>query len=102
MRNGLKGLALVASMLVGTSALAEERIELKVGEHHVLTVTGMNKVALGDINTAEVKTLGGGKLDIEGKEAGTTKLLVWSAGGKRQEFTVVVTQEGAKAAGETK
>lgn len=95
------GLALLASVLMGTSAAAEERIELKVGEHQVLTVKGMNKVALGDLETAEVKTLGAGKLDIEGKAAGTTRLFVWSEGGKRQEYTVVVTKDGAKAA-ETK
>ncbi|WP_342377716.1 pilus assembly protein N-terminal domain-containing protein [Myxococcus stipitatus] len=102
MKNGLKGLAVLASLLVGTSALAEERIELKVGAHHVLTVKGLNKVALGDPETAEVKTLGAGKLDIEGKAEGTTQLLVWSAGGKREAYTVVVTKDGAKPAAATK
>ncbi|MFY1826930.1 pilus assembly protein N-terminal domain-containing protein [Myxococcus fulvus] len=99
MRNALKKLALVALTVVGTTALAEERIELKVGEKQVITVKDLTRVALGNMETAEVKTLGKEKLEITGLEAGTTRLLTWSRGGQKADYAVVVTdpQQAAQA-----
>ncbi|MBZ4399225.1 pilus assembly protein N-terminal domain-containing protein [Myxococcus sp. MISCRS1] len=98
MRNALKKLALVALTVVGTTALAEERIELKVGDKHVITVKDLTRVALGNRETAEVKTLGGGKLEITGLEAGTTRLLTWTRGGQQGDYAVVVTDPEQAAA----
>ncbi|TQF16479.1 hypothetical protein FJV41_08340 [Myxococcus llanfairpwllgwyngyllgogerychwyrndrobwllllantysiliogogogochensis] len=96
MRNGLVGFTLLALALVGTSAAAEERIELKPGEQRVLDLKDLTRVALGDVNTAEVKTLGKGQLEVTGREAGTTKLLVWKKSGERLEYSIVVTDGAAK------
>ncbi|NVJ25837.1 MULTISPECIES: pilus assembly protein N-terminal domain-containing protein [Myxococcus] len=96
MRNGLVGLSLMALALVGTSAAAEERIELKAGEQRVLDMEGLSRLALGDPETAEVKTLGKGKIEVTGKVAGTTTMLVWKRNGERLAYTVVVTEGAAK------
>src|SRR5215217_2056402 len=96
MRNGLVGLSLMALALVGTSAAAEERIELKAGEQRVLDLQDLTRVALGDPETADVKTLGKGKLEVTGKAAGTTTLLVWKRNGERLAYSVVVTEGAAK------
>ncbi|XXF78242.1 pilus assembly protein N-terminal domain-containing protein [Myxococcaceae bacterium GXIMD 01537] len=94
MRNAF-GVVVLALSLVGLNARAEETLEVKVGQKVELEVPGsMVRVALGDIEIAEVKTLGGDKLEVSGESVGTTKLLVWKRSGERVEYSVKVTAGG--------
>jgi len=96
MRNGLMGIAVMALALVGTAASAEERIELKVGQTHVLSMRALKRIAVGDVEVVDVKPLGHAEVSLTGREAGSTTLVTWSGDEQTMlTYTVVVTDGGA-------
>jgi pilus assembly protein CpaC len=72
-----------------TPAEAQGTITLKVGETQDLQVPGLTRLALGNIEFAEVKAEGKEIVRIEGRKAGETTLLVWS-GKNRKAYRLVV------------
>ncbi|MCE9668522.1 pilus assembly protein N-terminal domain-containing protein [Myxococcus stipitatus] len=96
MRNGLMGIAVMALALVGTVAGAEERIELKVGQTHVLPTKALKRVAVGDADVVDVKPGGQSEVSLTGREVGSTTLVTWSGDEQKMlTYTVVVTDGGA-------
>lgn len=89
-------LAVLLSLLVFvvvplSSALADEVIHLGVGSQRVLTVPeGIQRIAVGDPEVADVKPLGRDQVLILAGKEGRTTLLIWRAGGKRDSHVVVV------------
>jgi len=90
MRN-VFGIVVLVLALVGVKAGAAETVEVKVGESRVLEVGDMTRIALGNTQFAEVRTLDGSKVEVKGEAPGQTTLLVWRKSGERQEYTVKVT-----------
>jgi len=70
-------------------AAVEETITVKVGSTKDLQVPGLTRIALGNIEFADVKTQGDGIVRIEGTKAGETTLLVWS-GKARKAYRLVI------------
>jgi len=101
MRN-VFGIVVLVLALVGVKAGAAETVELKVGESRVLEVGDMTRIALGNTEFAEVRTLGSTKVEVKGEAPGQTTLLVWRKSGGRQEYTVKVTGEAKQGGAEPK
>jgi hypothetical protein len=70
-------------------AAAEETITVQVGATKDLQVSGLTRLALGNIEFADVKAVGDGIVRIEGLKAGETTLLVW-AGKARKAYRLVI------------
>ena len=68
-----------------------ETIDLGVGKMFTLEMKCLTRVAVGDPNVADVKTLGGGELLVVGSGIGDTTLLVWDCDNRRHSFTVRVS-----------
>ena len=74
----------------GVQLASGSKINLAVGEHFWLLTPGVARLAIGDPTVADVKPVGADTLEIVGQAAGTTELLVWSASGTKDSFTIVV------------
>jgi hypothetical protein len=70
-------------------AAAEETITVHVGISKDLQVPGLTRLALGNIEFADVKTMGDGIVRIEGFKAGETILLVWAGKGRKAYCLVI-------------
>lgn len=66
-------------------------ITVTAGTTKTLQVPGLTRLALGNVEFADVSTSGDSGVLIKGKKAGETVLLVWS-GSTRKEYRVVVTK----------
>jgi Flp pilus assembly secretin CpaC len=98
MRNAF-GVVVLALALVGLRAGAEEdTVVVKVGQTRRMDVGELKRIALGDTQIAEVRTVGSAQLDVTGVEEGKTTLLVWKQSGERVSYLVHVTNKGAEAA----
>lgn len=92
MRN-VFGIVVLVLALVGVRAGAAETVEVKVGERRVLEVGDMTRIALGNTEFAEVRTLGASQVEVKGEAPGQTTLLIWKKSGERLEYQVKVTGE---------
>lgn len=63
---------------------------LRVGMQRVISIKGMQRVAVGDAAVADVKTIGNDQLLIIASSAGRTTLIVWLADGTRKTWAVSV------------
>lgn len=68
---------------------AEEKLTVPAGSSKSLEIANITRLALGDPEIADVTTVGGNVIRIDGKKAGETVLLVW-AGAKRKAYRIVV------------
>ncbi len=75
-------------------------LELFVGMQKVLTVPNIQRVAVGDVEVMDVKTIGNSQLLLVGMNPGVTTLIVWRAGGKRSSYTVTVKAHAPAEAGD--
>ena len=87
---GRAGLARSAGALALLCALAlparadDQTITLGVGTQKVIQVPGVQRVAVGDSEIADVKVLGNNnEILVIGVAEGRTTLLVWRSGGDR-------------------
>lgn len=87
MRTLTVGLAVFAA-----AAFAQDSgtLQLPVGTQKVLTVPGIQRVAIGDSSIADVKTIGSNQLLIIGIGPGKTELLIWKQSGQKVSYQVVV------------
>ncbi len=86
---------LALSVLVSSIAFGQEggSIAIGVGTQKVLTVPGVNRVAIGDPSVINVTTLGSNQLLVNGLAEGKTTLLVWKANGQRVNYIVAVRKQ---------
>lgn len=110
MKNLVAVLAVLAVTLSGAEAVAEpaapapaqqkaghsapeETLTLKAGGKKDLSAMDVIRVAVGDPEVADIAVDSKGEttvLHINGKKAGETTLLVWTADGKRKAYKLVV------------
>ena len=60
------------------------------GSHKVLDFKGLERVAVGDPGIVDVHTAGKGEVVLDGVSPGKTSLIIWTSGGKRLEYALVV------------
>ena len=93
--SGLTCLAGVLGALLSAVALGQEggNISLGVGTQKVITVPGIQRVAVGDSAIADVKTIGNNQLLVIGAGEGKTTLLIWKSSGQRISYLVSVRKQ---------
>jgi pilus assembly protein CpaC len=91
MRSGVVAVLFLLSL----PAFAQEGgpISLGVGTQKVLTVPGIQRVAIGDPAVAELRTIGNSQLLLIGQAEGKTTLLVWKTSGQRLSYLVTVRKQ---------
>ncbi len=89
--------SLVAFALVWSAAATAQEsgnvVSLGVGTQKVLSITGIQRIAIGDPGVADVKALGSNQLLIIGAGEGRTTLLVWKTNGQRLSYIVTVSKK---------
>lgn len=79
-----------ASEVIKTAPASRQAITLRVGERVSLTVTELERLAIGDESTADIISEGSNEFQLVGVGAGTTTLVAWH-NGKRTTWRVTVT-----------
>ena len=79
--------------LIRVSAAAPQTLALAVGQTETLLVENLVRLAIGDTAVAEVKTLGGNKVEVTARGAGNTSLLAWTSDGRRASWKVMVRED---------
>jgi eukaryotic-like serine/threonine-protein kinase len=69
---------------------AAQPLNLVVGQAESLVVENLARLAVGDSAVADVKTLGGNRVEVTARGPGRTTLLAWTSSGERQTFEVSV------------
>ncbi len=97
---GLAGLLLIGAAALPSTATAAAPgkaaddqgtiVKVEKGKTKVLTIPGMSRVAVGDAEIADIRSLGNGQLEITGRGEGKTTLLVWVKS-VRNVYTIEVT-----------
>ena len=75
----------------------EANLILLMGQSKVLTIHEIERVAVGDPATLDVKTIGNDQLEVIGVGPGRTTLLVWKKGGERYSQLVEVREKDGTA-----
>jgi serine/threonine-protein kinase len=68
-----------------------EQLVLEQGMQKLIDTPGIQRVAVGDMSIADVKTIGNNQILIIGAGPGSTTLLVWTNDNRRRSYTVKVT-----------
>ncbi len=85
---------LACAALVGAAAAQESStITLGVGTQRVISVPGVQRIAIGDPGVADAKPLGGNQILISGVGEGKTTLLVWKGSGQRASYQIAVRRQ---------
>ena len=88
------GLLSAGILLSAPIAMAATPLNVSVNESRYVQEAGLNRVAVGNPEIADVQLLSARDFLLVGKKAGSTSLLVWGANG-RQEYQVTVTGENS-------
>ena len=81
-------------LLSAPTVMAATPLSVSVNESRYVQEAGLNRVAVGNPEIADVQLLSAREFLLVGKKSGSTSLLVWGANG-RQEYLVTVTGENA-------
>ena len=81
-------------LLSAPVAIAATPLNVSVNESRYVQEPGLNRVAVGNPEIADVQLLSAREFLLVGKKTGSTTLLVWGANG-RQEYLVTVTGENS-------
>ena len=85
------GLLVSAGILLAVPAVhAAQPLQIGLNESRYMEIGGLNRVAIGNPEVADVQLVSGNELLVIGKKAGSTTLLVWGGGG-RSEYLVIVS-----------
>lgn len=85
------GLLVSAGILLAAPAVhAAQPLQIGLNESRYMEIGGLNRVAIGNPEVADVQLVSGNELLVIGKKAGSTTLLVWGGGG-RSEYLVIVS-----------
>ncbi|HLL53411.1 MAG TPA: pilus assembly protein N-terminal domain-containing protein [Myxococcaceae bacterium] len=96
---------LLLGALLAQPALADEstNITLGVGTQKVISIPGIQRVAVGDGSIIDVKNIGNNQLLLAGQGEGKTTLIVWKSSGQRVTYLVSVRkQDPGEVIGEIK
>jgi pilus assembly protein CpaC len=97
MGHGFKLAAVPAVMwcLWAGAAAAQEgsTISLGVGTQKVVTIPGIQRIAVGDPSIADVRNIGNNQILIIGQGEGKTTLIVWKTSGQRVSYLVSVRKQ---------
>lgn len=85
-------------LAVPAQAQSLSEVKLAVGEHKVVPLQSMSRIAVGDATIADVKLRGPGQVELIGLHQGRTTLLVWNTSGDRVEVKVTVGHPPAEEA----
>ncbi len=92
----LAALAL-APLLPGAAVAADGIIRLRSGEQQVMQRDGaIDRVAVGDPAVADVRVVSPRELLVQGKDAGSTTLILWSGGDGSPETLHVLVDGGSR------
>ena len=87
------GALLFAPVVVASGAAAvvaqPSQVSVKVGGKKVLNVTGVERVAVGNPDVADIR-VEGKSIEVTGRSPGTTTVQVWR-NGQRESYAVTVT-----------
>jgi Flp pilus assembly secretin CpaC len=72
---------------------ADIELRLAPGTTRWLSIPGVQRVAVGDPQVADVEVAGNSRLKVRALEVGTTSLLSWNAAGRNTPITIVVRAE---------
>ena len=80
------------------TATPDNELRLSMGETRVINFSqpGLQRVAVGNPQVLDVRTIGGGALQLVANEPGSTTLLVWLTDTTRRAFLVRVADDGLK------
>lgn len=91
----LATLLISAGIFAQTPAVqAATPLSVSINESRYVQEAGLNRVAVGNPEIADVQLLSAREFLLVGKKSGSTSLLVWGANG-RQEYLVTVTGENS-------
>jgi len=94
---GFPAEVLALLLLAAMPARAQDQtITLGVGTQKVIQVPGVQRIAVGDQEIADVKVLGTNEILIIGVAEGRTTLLVWRGGGDRLSYLISVRKQDPK------
>lgn len=94
-RTGLVAVVALGLLCLPQSAAAQDIITVGVGQQTVRSVPGVQRIAVGDPDVAEVRVVGSDVL-ISGVAEGRTTLLIWRAGGQRLSYMINVRAQDPK------
>lgn len=98
----MRSLLILAPMLLASSALAQDgglsSIDLLEEAEQIISLPGIQRLAVGDPQVADVKNLGSDQVLITGATAGKTTLVAWLKDGQRREFAINVKRGEREAA----
>jgi len=83
-------------LLWSSAAIAAEEsstVNLGLGTTKVISVPGVNRVAVGDGSIVDVKNVGSGQLLLNGAGEGKTTLVIWKNDGQRVSYLVTVRKQ---------
>jgi pilus assembly protein CpaC len=86
-------------VFVGNAVAAPEggNINLSVGAQRVLTISNVQRIAVGDQSVADVKTVGNNQILVVAQGEGKTTLIVWKTSGQRITYSISVRKQDADA-----
>jgi pilus assembly protein CpaC len=77
--------------LAGMGWADEDDIKVTLGSAKVVAVKSPERVAIGNPEVADVKQISDQELLVTGKSLGSTSLIIWYAGNRKQIYSVIVT-----------
>lgn len=97
-RRFVGAVAVLGALFVAAPALAQDQtITIGVGQQKVIQVPGgVQRIAWGDPEVADVKTIGSNEVLILGVAEGRTTLLIWRANDSRLSYTISVRKQDPK------
>lgn len=81
------------SLSLAAPAWAEDegsQIRLSQGTQKVLTVPGIERIAIGNPSVVDIKTIGSNQVLMVGMAEGTTSLMIWRSNGSRVSYNIKV------------
>lgn len=89
-RTGAAGPTAYTVLVTAALPSAGPRLTVRVGRSLTHPAPGLQRVAIGDAAIADVAAAPGG-VQLKGLKVGTTTLILWSSGGRRESLEVAVT-----------
>jgi pilus assembly protein CpaC len=91
----LRAFLIVATAFVAGVALAEESMQLAVGQQRVITLSGITRVAIANEKVVDVKALSPSQLLITALSQGGTELTIWR-GQSQVKYQIAVSAADPK------
>ena len=86
-------LAAVVSLWLGNAVAEEGTISLGVGTQKVVSIPGIQRIAVGDPSIADVRNIDNSQVLVIGQGEGKTTLIIWKSSGQRVSYLVSVRKQ---------